>query len=141
MHRRLGSVDLFCADDQRRHEADRVLVDGVDDETSLEARLLERFGVRLGELRGLHEPEPSHLFGAEPLKDSVQQLAHLGGVADKAVALAPRKVEIKGSPRSGPMPHNGYRPFDVSACRAAFPDFRYTSLADGLRLATEGERR
>jgi hypothetical protein len=26
----------------------------------------------------------------------------------------------------------GYRPFDIAACRRAFPDFRYTSLADGL---------
>jgi hypothetical protein len=30
------------------------------------------------------------------------------------------------------MPHGGYRPFDIAACRRAFPDFRYTSLADGL---------
>ena len=62
-------------------------------------------------------------------------------IAEKVVALSGRPVSIKGGPRSGPMPHNGYRPFDVAACRAAFPDFRYTSLADGLRLATEGERR
>jgi hypothetical protein len=30
------------------------------------------------------------------------------------------------------MPHRGYRPFDISACRKAFPEFRYTSLAEGL---------
>ena len=46
----------------------------------------------------------------------------------------------------GPMPHNGYRPFDIT-CRAAFPDFAYTSppaaspksaptAADGLRLTS-----
>jgi UDP-glucose 4-epimerase len=33
------------------------------------------------------------------------------------------------------MPHNGYRPFDVSATRAAFPDFRYTPLREGLPAA------
>jgi UDP-glucose 4-epimerase len=40
---------------------------------------------------------------------------------------------VKGSPRSGPMPHNGYRPFDPAATRAAFPDFRYTPLDEGLK--------
>jgi nucleoside-diphosphate-sugar epimerase len=42
-------------------------------------------------------------------------------------------ANVKGSPRSGPMPHNGYRPFDPAATRAAFPDFRYTPLEEGLK--------
>jgi len=41
--------------------------------------------------------------------------------------------KVKGSLRSGPMPHNGYRPFDAAATRAAFPDFRYTPLDEGLK--------
>jgi nucleoside-diphosphate-sugar epimerase len=41
--------------------------------------------------------------------------------------------KVKGSPRSGPMPHNGYRPFDPAATRKAFPDFRYTPLDQGLK--------
>jgi UDP-glucose 4-epimerase len=41
--------------------------------------------------------------------------------------------KVKGSPRSGPMPHNGYRPFDATATRKAFPDFRYTPLDEGLK--------
>jgi UDP-glucose 4-epimerase len=56
-------------------------------------------------------------------------------VAEMTVALAPRPVPIRGTPRNGPMPHNGYRPFDNSASRAAFPDFRYTQLQEGLRRA------
>ncbi|MBM3508347.1 MAG: SDR family oxidoreductase [Alphaproteobacteria bacterium] len=56
-------------------------------------------------------------------------------IAEKVVALSGRAVVIKGSPRSGPMPHNGYRPFAIDACRRAFPDFRYTALDDGLRKA------
>lgn len=59
-------------------------------------------------------------------------------VADMTVALAGAKVAIKPSPRSGPMPHNGYRPFDVAATKAAFPDFHYTALREGLRRAAEG---
>jgi UDP-glucose 4-epimerase len=44
-------------------------------------------------------------------------------------------VEIRGSPRVGPMPHGGYRPFDPTATRDAFPDFKYTALEDGLARA------
>jgi hypothetical protein len=55
-------------------------------------------------------------------------------------ASAPKKVAIKGSPRSGPMPHNGYRPFDNAATRAAFPDFSYTALSDGIAKAQHDER-
>lgn len=60
-------------------------------------------------------------------------------LAEKAVALSPRKVEIKGSPRSGPMPHGGYRPFDSKATREAFPDFQYTTIDAGLARAQQRE--
>ena len=56
-------------------------------------------------------------------------------VAELVVSRAPNKVAIKGSPRSGPMPHNGYRPFDSSATRTAFPDFQYTPLQEGVARA------
>jgi UDP-glucose 4-epimerase len=39
---------------------------------------------------------------------------------------------IKFIPRQGPMPHKGYRAFDITACRQAFPQFHYTSIAEGL---------
>jgi UDP-glucose 4-epimerase len=41
-------------------------------------------------------------------------------------------VAIKGSPRSGPMPHNGLRPFAPSAALAAFPKFRFTPWREGV---------
>jgi nucleoside-diphosphate-sugar epimerase len=53
-------------------------------------------------------------------------------VAEMVRAHAPLRIMIKGSERSGPMPHNGYRPFDPAATYRAFPDFRYTPLAEGL---------
>lgn len=40
---------------------------------------------------------------------------------------------IKTTTRSGPMPHNGYRPFDPAGTKKAFPDFRYTPLDEGLK--------
>lgn len=56
-------------------------------------------------------------------------------IAEKSIQLAGQGGRISSSPRSGPMPHNGYRPFDISACKAAFPDFTYTPLIQGLELA------
>lgn len=55
-------------------------------------------------------------------------------IAEMAASHVAHPPAIKGSPRSGPMPHNGYRPFDPAATFRAFPDFRYTRLADGLTL-------
>jgi UDP-glucose 4-epimerase len=66
-------------------------------------------------------------------------VASFRAVADKAIALSPRKVEVKTSPRSGPMPHNGYRPFDPAATLRAFPGFRYTPIDDGLARAQHQE--
>jgi nucleoside-diphosphate-sugar epimerase len=56
-------------------------------------------------------------------------------IADLVVKLTGRDVEIVEAPRSGPMPHNGYRAFDTAACRAAFPDFAYSPLTQGLASA------
>ncbi|MEM7429672.1 MAG: NAD-dependent epimerase/dehydratase family protein [Pseudomonadota bacterium] len=60
--------------------------------------------------------------------------------AEEVNGLFEAPVEIKGSPRSGPMPHNGYRPFDPSATHAAFADFSYTQPADGFRAVHEQTR-
>lgn len=60
-------------------------------------------------------------------------------IAETVVALAGSPGSIQESPRSGPMPHGGYRPFSIDACRQAFPDFRYTPLAEGLRACLRPE--
>jgi UDP-glucose 4-epimerase len=66
-------------------------------------------------------------------------VASFRALADKAIALSPRKVEVRTSPRNGPMPHNGYRPFDPAATLRAFPDFHYTPIDDGLARAQHQE--
>ena len=48
-----------------------------------------------------------------------------------------KPVSIKGSPRQGEMPHNGYRPFDVSATIAVFSGFSYTSVEEGVAKTHE----
>jgi UDP-glucose 4-epimerase len=52
--------------------------------------------------------------------------------AEFAVEVTGSSSRILGSPRQGPMPHNGYRPFDNSTLRRVFPDFRSTLLKNGL---------
>lgn len=60
-------------------------------------------------------------------------------LAERVAALAPARVAIRSTPRVGPMPHNGYRPFDIAACRRAFSDFAYTPLDEGLARAQRDE--
>ena len=56
-------------------------------------------------------------------------------VAEQVVAISPNKVGISGSPRQGPMPHNGFRSFDPAAATSAFSDFTFTPLQAGLEKA------
>jgi UDP-glucose 4-epimerase len=56
-------------------------------------------------------------------------------IAKAVVAISGKPIAVKPSPRVGPMPHNGYRPFDTTICQHAFPEFRYTLLREGLRKA------
>jgi len=53
-------------------------------------------------------------------------------IAGQVTQLIPSSSQIKGSVRSGAMPHNGYRAFDPTATHQAFRDFTYTNLKDGL---------
>jgi UDP-glucose 4-epimerase len=53
-------------------------------------------------------------------------------VADMVNQAAGKAVPIMSSARVGPMPHNGFRPFDATATHKAFPDFAYTPLSAGL---------
>jgi nucleoside-diphosphate-sugar epimerase len=51
-------------------------------------------------------------------------------IADRVGRVA--GVPVHTSPRRGPMPHGGYRPFDPRALEAAFPGWKPTRLPDHL---------
>ena len=53
-------------------------------------------------------------------------------LAEHAAAAFEPRVAVKGSPRSGPMPHDGYRPFENTAVLKAFAGFRFKSWREGL---------
>jgi nucleoside-diphosphate-sugar epimerase len=61
-------------------------------------------------------------------------------VARMAIAASGKDVPIERTPRSGPMPHNGYRAFDIAQCRVAFSDFAYTPPAAGILKAAHEMR-
>ncbi len=54
-------------------------------------------------------------------------------VADMTIAFSGRASSVRTTARIGPMPHNGYRAFDISAVRRAFPDVRFAGISEGLR--------
>lgn len=58
-------------------------------------------------------------------------------IAELVAAYFDPPPAIRMTERQGPMPHGGYRAFDIRACGAAFPDFRYSSLAEGLARVHE----
>lgn len=53
-------------------------------------------------------------------------------VAELVASRFKPATPIQTTARSGPIPHNGYRAFDPAATLAAFPDFRYCGLSEGL---------
>lgn len=69
------------------------------------------------------------------LNAATGQVVSFRQAAEMVVSHFSQPVAIKGSPRVGPMPHGGYRPFDPAATLAAFPDFQYTAPSDGFAAA------
>jgi len=61
-------------------------------------------------------------------------------IAERAVKLSGGKVQIRTTPRSGAMPHGGYRPIAIDQLRELFPDFVPIKVLGGLALevATHG---
>jgi nucleoside-diphosphate-sugar epimerase len=100
-------IVLFGQGEERR---DHVLIDDVA--AVIAGAVLRRstgvLNIATGELRSFHE------------------------IATRVLGLVGGAAKIASTPRAGPMPHRGYRPFDVAALRAAFPDFRPTALPDGI---------
>ncbi len=112
--RRLGAagkdIVLFGEGEERR---DHVLVDDVAEMVRL---------LSIHRSRGV-------------LNVATGSVASFREVAEMVAAHFSPPPAIRTVPRTGPMPHGGFRPFDISLCRKAFPAFRYTSLADGLAKA------
>lgn len=101
------TITLFGQGEERR---DHVFIDDVA-EIALRVLLRRSHGalnIATGQVRSFHD------------------------IAHDVVRLSASTSTIQGSPRSGPMPHNGYRAFDIAACRRAFPDFSFTPLGEGL---------
>ena len=53
-------------------------------------------------------------------------------LAEFCAARFTPQVTVRSSPRSGPMPHNGFRAFAPSAALTAFPGFTFTQWREGI---------
>ncbi len=62
------------------------------------------------------------------------EVASFRELAEFTAAQFPTRVAVVGSPRQGPMPHGGYRPFDAAAIGRAFPGFTMSSWREGLAV-------
>jgi len=60
------------------------------------------------------------------------EVASFRELAEFVAAEFTPRVAVRGSPRTGPMPHGGYRPFDNHAMLDAFPGFRFQRWREGL---------
>ena len=60
------------------------------------------------------------------------QVASFREIAEFVASEFATCVAVKSSPRSGPMPHGGYRPFDNTAVLRAFPGLRFKGWRAGL---------
>ena len=105
-------IKLFGKGEERR---DHVLIDDV---AELAARVIYRRSVGV-------------------LNIATGMVASFHEIAGMIVRLTGRLVPIEELPRSGPMPHNGYRAFDITVCSNAFPDFSFATLERGLREMME----
>lgn len=69
------------------------------------------------------------LNAATGVATSFNRIAHI------IAAQFGNKVKVQENPRTVPRPHLVHRFFDITACRQAFPAFRFTPLEEGLALA------
>jgi nucleoside-diphosphate-sugar epimerase len=102
-------IVLFGEGEERR---DHVLVDDV---AELAVRMLEHRS------RGILNAASGSVVSFRDVAEMVS--GHFG-----------KRVEIEGSLRIGPMPHEGYRPFGTKGTRTAFPDFEYIPPDRGFAL-------
>ena len=54
-------------------------------------------------------------------------------IAREIIKLTKSSSVIKSIKRNGPMPHNGYRAFNIGCCKKVFSDFRYNFLTEGIK--------
>jgi len=66
------------------------------------------------------------------------EVASFRELAEFVAAEFTPRVAVRGSPRTGPMPHGGYRPFDNRAVLDAFPGFRFQHWREGIAKVHAG---
>ena len=78
------------------------------------------------------------LFGkGEELRDHINiatgQVISFNYIANQARKIFNPNIKVLGKPRTGPMPHGGYRSFDVTKIKNSFPNLKITNIDEGLK--------
>lgn len=58
-------------------------------------------------------------------------------IAETVAGHCSHAVEIRPTPRQGPMPHGGFRAFDIADCLKAFPTFHFAGPKEGLAIVRQ----
>ena len=69
---------------------------------------------------------------AERLNVASGEVVSFESIATSCLKISGSQEKILYKDRNGPMPHNGYRAFDISKIRLLFPTFKPTLLRKGL---------
>jgi nucleoside-diphosphate-sugar epimerase len=79
------------------------------------------------------------LHGSTGIANAVSgEVVSFRSLAEFIAAQFKSPVAVQNSPRSGPMPHNGLRPFAPSAALTAFPGFSFTPWQRGIAVMCAG---
>ena len=57
-------------------------------------------------------------------------------LAELIIQISKSKSKLTKVKRFGPMPHNGYRPFNIRMLKHFFRDIRMNTIKNGLRIYT-----
>ena len=60
-------------------------------------------------------------------------------IASMCLKKSTSQLRINYEKRVGPMPHNGYRAFDISKLKAFFPSFQPTLMKNGIQYLFNGD--
>ena len=61
------------------------------------------------------------------------QVISFNYIANQVRKIFNPNIKVLGKPRIGPMPHGGYRSFDITKIKNSFPSLKITNIDEGLK--------
>ena len=93
----------------------------------------------------IHISDVAHVITEIIIKGAIGQLNLASGMVNSFAEVARTVLEITNSkskifenPRIGAVPHNGYRPFDISNLKTFLPLYKPMPISEGLKIMNTG---